>query len=137
MHAACLTADSCLLQFLVLVLLLSEIQARTPLCVAMMLGYCVHAAACSHGQVSDIHDSQVAHQIRNSKCQAARVDNTCQAAFECLVFCEHHGTPAIDRSCTQQAPRCAADIPEVWYTQLHLVVTKLAIVMCNTGKSDV
>ena len=135
MHAACLAAHSCLLQFLVLVLLLSEIQTRAPLCVAMMLGYCVHAAACSHCQVSDIQESQVAHQIR--KCQAARVDNTCQAAFECLVFCEHHGTFAIDRSCTQQAPRCAADIPEVWYMQLHLVATKLAIVMCNTAKSDV
>ncbi len=34
---ACLTTDSCLLQLLVLVLLLSEIQARAYLCIARRL----------------------------------------------------------------------------------------------------
>ncbi len=100
----------------------------------LLLSCCsVQPLVCSHGQVSDIQDSQVAHQIRNSKCQAATVDNTCQAAFECLVFSEHQ----LHTLCTQQAPRCAADIPEVWYMRLYLVVTKMAIVRCNTAKSNV
>jgi len=48
----------------------------------LLLSCCnVQPLVCSHGQVNDIQDSQVAHQIRNCKCQAARGDKTCQAAF--------------------------------------------------------
>ena len=47
--------------------------------------------------------------------------------IECLFFCEHQ------LLCKQQTPRCAADIPEVWYMLLHLAVTNVAIVRFVTA----
>ena len=49
----------------------------------LLLSCCIRVQplVCSHGQVSEIQDSEVAHQGRNSKCQAAKMDNTCQATL--------------------------------------------------------
>ena len=45
---ACLTADNCLLQFCVCVLLLSETQARASVCIAEKFGNCFDAVMYSH-----------------------------------------------------------------------------------------
>ncbi len=98
----------------------------------LLLSCCaVQPLVCLHGQVSDIQDSQVAHQIRNSKCQVARGDNTCQAAFECLVFSDIYCTPdSHSRLLGVQLiyRRCGT---------YSFLVTNLAIVRCNTAKSNV